>query len=98
LASLDVSLHLWLSGHHFLLGICGLNLTLLDSLLSLDNLVELLLSVPELAALSLNEQILRRGEIERELLVLLLVLGLGGLWTLLLLLLLGWLLLLLTHF
>jgi len=80
-----------LSGNHFFLGVSGLDLTLLDCFFGLDNFVELLLAVAEFAALRLNEQVLRRREVEGELLVLLVV-GLGGFGAFRLL------LLLLTHF
>lgn len=72
----DFVLEAVLVGNHLFLSVIGLNLSLLDLLLELNHFVKLLLLVAEFSALCGDEKVLGGGEVELELVVVVLLVGL----------------------
>lgn len=54
-------------GNHCILGFCGHNITILNGLFGLPNLVKLLLLVSELLALCVQENVVDCGKVDGEL-------------------------------
>ena len=72
----DFVLEAVLVGNHLFLSVIGLNLSLLDLLLELNHFVKLLLLVAEFSALCGDKEVLGGGEVELELVVVVLLVGL----------------------
>lgn len=72
----DFVLEAVLVGNHLFLSVIGLNLSLLDLLLELNDFVKLLLLVAEFSTLCGDEEVLGGGEVELELVVVVLLVGL----------------------